>query len=296
MEYDTSVLLKSIRTRAQLPDLSVFQEADLLDFATEELREKAFPFIMSLRSDFGLVTEEYVLDANRREYPLPVRAHGGKLRAARLFGTDGTRKPLPIHSIEAVLEQLITEGAYFEGDNLVFPQAPKTGDRLMLSYYLRPSRLVDAVTASKVLVVAPTNTENQVLVTLIDPVNTPQGTPVDVYSPLPNFGTRGTDFFVANGTDPLTQRFIIGPGANRIRVGDIISEAGTSIIPFLPADAHTYLAQLVVARCMDAMGDRSGLESAQMDVERAEKSLRTLYAPRSEGEPQTLVNRTMLGV
>jgi hypothetical protein len=295
MDYDTGALLTSIRNRAALPDFSLFQESDLLAFATEELREKAFPFIMALRSDFGLVSADTALSAAEREYPLPVRAHGGKLRAAKLMKSDGSTRPLPIHAIEAVLEQLVTEGAYIEGDNLVFTSAPTSGDTLRMSYYLRPSKLVDVSEGATVVAVEATSA-TEVLVTLLNASNVIVGTGVDAYSSQPNFGMHATDLVVSVGGDPLTQRTLTGTGAAKVRVGDVLTLAGTAIIPHLPAEAHGYLAHLVVARVMESMGDERGLAAATEEIEEAEARLRTLFAPRTEGDTQTLVNRTMLGV
>lgn len=73
-------------------------------------------------------------------------------------------------------------------------------------------------------------------------------------------------------------------------VGDYISFAGECIIPQAPADLHDVLAQRVVMRCLQALGDAAGYQIAQGKLAEMEKYTGNLIDNRSEGEPQKLNN------
>lgn len=74
-------------------------------------------------------------------------------------------------------------------------------------------------------------------------------------------------------------------------VGDYISLAGECMIPQAPADLHDLLAQRVVARCLQALGDQAGLQMAMTKLAEMEKWAGFLIDNRSEGEPVKANNR-----
>lgn len=73
-------------------------------------------------------------------------------------------------------------------------------------------------------------------------------------------------------------------------VGDYIALAGQCIIPQAPADLHDVLAQRVVMRCLQALGDQAGYGIAKDKLTEMEKSVGILIDNRSEGEPQKINN------
>lgn len=73
-------------------------------------------------------------------------------------------------------------------------------------------------------------------------------------------------------------------------VGDYISFAGECIIPQAPADLHDVLAQRVVTRCLQALGDQAGLQMAMQKLAEMEKWTGNLMDNRSEGEPSKANN------
>lgn len=81
---------------------------------------------------------------------------------------------------------------------------------------------------------------------------------------------------------------------SRLAVGDQIALAGETIVPQVPADLHSLLAQRVTARCLEALGDTQGLSSANAKLSEMEQKSGALLQSRVEGAPKKIVNRHSL--
>lgn len=74
------------------------------------------------------------------------------------------------------------------------------------------------------------------------------------------------------------------------KVGDMITISGETIIPQIPDELHSMLAQRVACRCLEALGDREGLTAANAKLAEMEERTATLINDRVEGSPQKVVN------
>lgn len=74
------------------------------------------------------------------------------------------------------------------------------------------------------------------------------------------------------------------------KVGDMITISGETIIPQIPDELHSMLAQRVACRCLEALGDREGLAAANAKLAEMEERTATLINDRVEGSPQKVVN------
>jgi hypothetical protein len=72
--------------------------------------------------------------------------------------------------------------------------------------------------------------------------------------------------------------------------GDYVTLAGETIIPQIPDELHSMLAQRVACRCLEALGDREGLAAANAKLVEMETKTATLINDRVEGSPQKVVN------
>lgn len=72
--------------------------------------------------------------------------------------------------------------------------------------------------------------------------------------------------------------------------GDYVSLAGETIIPQIPDELHSMLAQRVACRCLEALGDREGLGAANAKLAEMESKTAILINNRVEGSPQKVVN------
>lgn len=73
-------------------------------------------------------------------------------------------------------------------------------------------------------------------------------------------------------------------------VGDYICLANESIIPFLPPDMHTALAERACARILAAIGDQAGLGISNSKIQEIEARQATLLDNRTEGAVQKIAN------
>jgi hypothetical protein len=94
---------------------------------------------------------------------------------------------------------------------------------------------------------------------------------------------------IFNTVDVRTATYGTNVGSAPI-VGDYIAFAGECIIPQAPSDLHDVLAQRVVLRCLQALGDQPGYQVAQSKLGEMEKYSGMLVDNRTEGNPQKINN------
>jgi|GEM_PF-1573216 len=79
-----------------------------------------------------------------------------------------------------------------------------------------------------------------------------------------------------------------------LKVGDYVCLAGECIIPQIPPDLHTGLAERASARVLAALGDQAGLQVANAKIQEIDSRQGQLVDDRSEGNPQKVLNRNSL--
>jgi hypothetical protein len=289
--WESTDLLRSVKNRAMLPDSGApLSDANILEFATEEMHATVLPLVMSMRSDYGVVRTSTPIVVGQAEYRIPDRAIGGKLRFLKRINTSAAETDVPLYSSEQT-QELRSGGAYIEGDSIFLTPTPTEGGTLVMGFYVRPGLLDERENCASTVTAINLTTGTSVSVE----VDTTDGLGdlVDIYSGVPNFGYKA----VGVGTDWVAGFSLTLTGANlRIAVGDVLSPPNFTCIPNVPAEAHSWLAQLTVCRVLEALGDKSALETATMKATALERSLVSLLAPRNEGDAKVMVNRAVLGV
>ena len=76
--------------------------------------------------------------------------------------------------------------------------------------------------------------------------------------------------------------------------GDYICPANQCIIPNIPPDLHTSLAERTSARILAALGDAAGLQAAQAKIQEIDGRQGTILDDRVEGTPQKITARHSL--
>ena len=79
-----------------------------------------------------------------------------------------------------------------------------------------------------------------------------------------------------------------------LKVGDYVALAGECIIPQIPPDLHTGLAERASARVLAALGDQAGLATVNQKIQEIDSRQGQLVDDRSEGNPQKVLNRNSL--
>jgi hypothetical protein len=93
---------------------------------------------------------------------------------------------------------------------------------------------------------------------------------------------------INRGTNTLT--FATSDIPSLLSAGDHIAFSGECIVPQIPEDLHSILAQRVAARCVEAMGDNAGLQAANAKISEMELKMGNLIDNRSESDPQKITN------
>lgn len=290
VDYTTTALLASIRRRGMIPNNSeVFSDADLLALATEELQSFVVPFLLRIREEYLVAVKDVTIVSGTAEYDIPARAIGGKLRDVLvLLGNDY----VPIPRVEP--EQVVTGpsgsvGAYYlQNNQVVLVPTPSSGGTLRLKYHRRPSELV-AVSACQSITDASAGTGTYILAVSGSAIS---GS-VDVVRGTPGFDVLAADAADLDATagvvEIATTSFTAMPGDT-----DYVTPAGQSCVVQLPVELHPLLVQRVVAKVLEAKGDKKAAQAFTV-CDAMLKDAHSLLAPRSEGSPRYLVNRNAPG-
>lgn len=296
--YTTNTLIESVKRRASIPETQqTFQEEDFLAFANEELDIGIIPHVLSFNEEYFVYTELVPLEANVSRYQIPSRAVGNKLREISYQDSSGnifemTRirvDDLPSYQNNVIQSSFTT--FYVEGNEIVL--VPETGSTptgsLRFSYYLRPNELVSE---DRVAIITNVNTvTGEVSVSEI-PDNIIVSETLDLIqtkSPHRTLALDLTATSINNITNTIT--FDVDDLPDNLAVGDQIALSGETIVPQIPSDLHSMLAQRVAARCLESIGDVQGLGSANAKLAEMEQKTGTLIDNRVEGAPLKVVNR-----
>lgn len=293
----STTLIDSIKRRAMLPSNQVtFKTADFLAFANEELLLAIVPSLISVHEELFVVEEDIALVSNQSNYIIPERAIGRKIRDIFYKDTNGNLNEMTrINPDDRGSFQTNQFGNnyityYLRGDEIIM--CPAVGDNaqgyLTITYYLRPNELVEE---DRVATITAKTVGASTTVFTVDLVPTimRNGDNVDILQTKGGHKTRVFDITpVSNTTTSIT--FNNSDLTDDIAVGDYISLAGECIIPQIPDELHSFLAQKVAARCLEAMGDQNSLNAANTKLQEMEIKGGVLVDNRVEGSPQKVTN------
>jgi len=107
---------------------------------------------------------------------------------------------------------------------------------------------------------------------------------VDFMQTRPGHRIRSYDIVIPdNGVNGSHIYFELGDVPATLVIGDYISSAGECIIPGVPPDLHTLLAERAAARILASMGDSAGLQAQEAKIAESEKNQGMLLDSRVEG-------------
>lgn len=296
MFYNSSTLIDAVKRKAAIPsNQSVFKTVDFLAFANEEVAMGILPLILSMNEEYYVYSTLVPIVGGQSRYPIPGRAVGGKLRDLFYQDEQGNLKKLSRLSPE-LKSQFQTQGGfngfelfYLEGNDIVLtPAVPAsvTGS-LLMSYYLRPNDLVDVSQAAIIRSITTDGNGNTVFTVDQIPSGMSTATPLDINQSTPGFKIWNFDL-IPSSINTLNLQISIPSSSIQtgISVGDHICFAGECIIPQLPEDLHSILAQRVTARCLEAQGDAAGLQAANAKLQELEQKSTVLIDNRVDGAPR----------
>lgn len=287
-------LIESVGNRSHVPvNQSTFTEEKFLDFATEELRLSLIPFILAMNEDYMLFEIETPLVANKREYEIPNRATGVKLKDLQLKNPSGNYRELTRTTIgeRFTSDQSDYSGSlskfYIKNNKVVLMSNPNPVDTLVFIVYIKPSKLV---TEDRVAIISGINrTSNTIVVNEIPEVFTTQNT-YDFYKASSPFNVLTIDFNIVS-LNSTTNTIILSSIPEDLDVGDHISLSNEAIIPQIPEELHVMLAQMVACRVMESQGDTEGLRNAKVKLQEMKTEGGLIVDNRVTDAPKKVTNR-----
>jgi hypothetical protein len=94
--------------------------------------------------------------------------------------------------------------------------------------------------------------------------------------------------------DGTTIRFAFNDIHEDFEIGDYIASQFECIIPQIPSDLHSLLAERTCARILESLGDMAGLQMANQKIAELEKGQASMIDNRVEGSPRKVFNRNNL--
>lgn len=110
-------------------------------------------------------------------------------------------------------------------------------------------------------------------------------------------GHNTLDFDVEVEEDGVSSDTLFFPAEDipsKFVIGDYICEQYECIIPQIPSDLHTLLAERTCMRIMEALGDQQGVQTQNAKVTDFEARQAVMISNRMEGSPKKVVNRHSL--
>lgn len=292
----TSKLIDSVKQRAMLPtNDKTFSEDDFIEILNEEMDTGIVPEVLRQHEEYYTVFEDVAMESGKVRYRIPYRAVGNKLRDLAYVDSAGNISELSRISLEELSEYQsnnvsdIDEVFYLESNEVVFPRLAAGTGTLRFYFHLRPNSLVTEDKVGKItginrttgLVTVdnfPTNFSN---LPLMDFISYQSPNRIEAYDIQPSAVNVTSKEITFNVDDIPTE----------LKVGDYVCEQQETIIPQIPVEMHTMLAQKAAIYCLEALNDSEGLANAQRKMERMEKDIDVLINNRVEGAPRKVFAR-----
>ena len=299
-------LVKTSLRRAMIPsDQSTYTTEDILEIMNEEMANYVLPLIMSAHTEYFVYDEDITMNLCQSRYVIPYRAAGNKLRDIQFVDQGGSHYEFTLISIEDrvcyacnyTTSRLIPY--YFEADEIVMMNFNRTGGNLRFSYFLTPSELVEDIRGAKISSIAVGCCTTTFTLTTF-PTHFSCTTCFDFVKGRSPHKIRTFDSSICSvcataktvtfcnceltraSTTGLTQEAIT------FVVGDYILKAEETILPQLPAEIHSILAQRTAIKLLEGLGDSEGMKNASEQLEVIEKKAMTLIGNRADGSPKKI--------
>lgn len=291
-QYAVEQLIENIKRRCAVPTSQLtYTNEDFAALANDEMQGEVVPLIMSAREEYFVdfvdvfTTADGILD-------IPEMAVGEKLRSVCYVSQEN---PLVLANLPRIDLDVVAgvgfvnyqtlAGFYVQGNTLrLWPQnSVPANTRIRLYYYRRTLVLAPPDRYGQVISIDP-NT-NSVVLSFV-PYDWTAGTKLNSVSSRSPFEETNADLEILSVSAPT----VFLNSVDGIEVGDYISELGYSAIPQIPIEAHPYLAQLTAVKCLEGLGDRQGMEAAQLKADKLRTSMLTMISQRVDGSVKKVVN------
>lgn len=274
-------------------------DAAILSHLNKALFSKIIPEVLKAREEYYGASTQVTITPGTSRYRLPSRAMFNKLRSVLLYSTSNGYEP--IIEIDPPLRRNYSSGdwsvfrkAYFEGNDLVLvpPVAGSSSPgALEFSFYFRPGDLVLTSTARQVTAV---NLTTKAITLATVPTTFVGGVNLDIHSQLSGAEIKAWDNPIASilltvltMTNAIDGSIV---GTRPVAVGDWVCLQNQSVVPGIPQEFNSLLADAAALRLLKAAGDPNLKAQAQILREETD-SLREVIESRDESRPLRLKGR-----
>lgn len=294
MAYTTADLVDQIKKKAFIPSTqATFTDEELLELATDEMRDYIVPLIKSTREEYYLTFEDFAITNEQKFARIPPRALGMALREVA-FIQGGVERNMPRLSIEDKVYNEAngySNGFYLQGDK-VYVFGSQSGT-MRLYYLIRTGKLVETTDAANITSI---DRDTGAIVCSSIPSSWGVSNTIDFIRARPGFEHLALDVTINNldtGTNTIT--FATGDIPEELEVGDWISLEDTSPVPQIPPEWFSYLAQAVAAQVLESLGDIEAAGKAEAKMMRIQKNILDLITARVSGEAKKFVPKRNRG-
>jgi hypothetical protein len=180
---------------------------------------------------------------------------------------------------------------YIEGDDIVMPGKNRPSDYLRIAYYIRPSEMVEEDRVATITNITSNSNDYVLTVNEIPSVFT-VGATVDITDKKKPFGLCVVDSTIT-AINQISKQITITRQATdeNISVDCVLSLSEECIVPQIPVEVHSLLAQRVVCRCLESLGVKEDLSTAMARVSEMESKLQGVLSERVEGAPLKIISK-----
>lgn len=291
-QYNTETLINNIKRRCAVPTSQLtYTPQGFTDIANDELQTEVVPLIMSTREEY-FVEHVDVLSPADGVIPFPNNAVGAKLRSVCY---KQNTSPLVLSNLPRIDLDVVAgvgfsswtsfAGFYIEGNDIcLYPNTsvpPNTTIRLY--YYKRVLNLAAPSQYGQVTAVDPDL--NTVVLDFV-PTVWAVGQTLNAVSSVQGFAITNASAEITALSAPTIELASV----EGIEIGDYVSLEGYSAVPQVPIEAHAYLAQLSAVKALEGLGDRPGMEAAQLKADKEKQSLLVMISQRVDGSVKKIMD------
>jgi hypothetical protein len=305
----TSDLVEAVKRRGFIPDAqNALDDNDIIKFLNEELYDSLVPLILQYHEEYLVYIKSLLIIPSVSSYKIPYRALGRKIRDIKYQDNNGNL--FPMTRILPEDRNYFQETGfnpyksfYFQGDEIVL--IPGVGElpvgNFIIQFFMRPNTLVLEKRSCQII-----NIDSATGVISVDkiPTNITVGSTIDFIEYLPGNKLKAYDISVL-GVDNVAKTITVdatsypdpsnphGPNItylDKLSMDDYVNTAGESIVPQVPSELHSLLAERGAARCLASLGQSENLQNSNAKIAELEKKSGSLIDNRSEGTPMKVNN------
>jgi len=289
--YDTDYLIAQVKRRGTIPtSQSLFTPAKFVLMLDDELKTRIVPFLMALRDEWYVTTLDYTGDGTTTTYPIPADAVGSKLRDVTLWGPGNNGNLKMDNNVPRLDPNSLYDanfGFYVQNNNIIFyPHAVENNKTIRFTYFKRVPDLVLTTDAAQISVIA----SNTVDTVATPPATFVNGASVQIVSSSSPFPV----VFSSTITSVVGSTITFADTVTDSSVGGWVCLEGQSVFPQIPIELVPCLCEAVVVKCLEALGDTDGMQSAMANYQQMELSARSTLAPKVDGAVKKIMNRKRL--